>query len=296
MPVSEDQIETCSKKVRGMAQESLNLIAAMHAAAEQSKPITGRGIGYKLFTRGLTPSMSVSDMQRVYRLLRVAREQGMIPWAWIVDETRQIEQKRSTWADPAAYVRAVHRSYKRDFWAQQPERVVVASEKGTVRGVLDPVLYDLGVGFLVLHGFSSATAIYDLANDCDGRQLILLYVGDYDPSGLYMSENDIPQRLEQYGGDHVEVKRVALTREQLGGLPSFPASDKKKDPRHDWFVRNYGRRCWELDALDPNDLREIVEDAIKDEIEPIAWKRCAVIEKAEQESLRHVLDSWGGTS
>jgi len=107
-----------------------------------------------------------------------------------------------------------------------------------------------------------------------------------------MSENDIPQRLEQYGGDHVEVKRVALTRGQLDGLPSFPASDKKKDPRHDWFVRNYGRRCWELDALDPNDLREIVEEAIKDEIEPIAWKRCAVIEKAEQESLRTVLDSW----
>ena len=154
------------------------------------------------------------------------------------------------------------------------------------------MLYDLGVGFLVLHGFSSATAIYDLANDYDGRPLILLYVGDYDPSGLYMSENDIPQRLEQYGGDHVEVKRVALTRGQLDGLPSFPASDKKKDPRHDWFVRNNGRRCWELDALDPNDLREIVEEAIKDEIEPIAWKRCAVIEKAEQESLRTVLDSW----
>ena len=85
-------------------------------------------------------------MQRVYRPLRIAREQGTIPWEWIVDETRQIEQKRSTWVDPAAYVRAVSRSYKRDFWAQQPRRVVVASEKGTVRGVLDPVLYELVVG------------------------------------------------------------------------------------------------------------------------------------------------------
>jgi hypothetical protein len=294
MSAGEDQIETCFKKVRGMAQESIDLVAAMHAAAEQSQPITGRGVGYKLFTRGLISSMGVLDMQRVYRLLRIARERGKIPWEWIVDETRQIEQKRSTWADPAAYVRAVHRSYKRDFWAQQPKRVVIASEKGTVRGVLDPVLYDLGVGFLVLHGFSSATAIYDLANDYDGRPLILLYVGDYDPSGLFMSENDIPQRLEQYGGNHVEVKRIALTRGQLNGLPSFPASDKKKDPRHDWFVRNYGRRCWELDALDPNDLREIVDEAIKDEIEPIAWNRCAVVEKAEQASLRTLLDRWSG--
>ena len=45
-----EQIETRSKKVRGMAQRSLDLIEAMYAAAEAAQPITGRGIGYKLFT------------------------------------------------------------------------------------------------------------------------------------------------------------------------------------------------------------------------------------------------------
>jgi hypothetical protein len=166
------------------------------------------------------------------------------------------------------------------------------------------VLYELGVGFLVLHGFSSATAIYDLANDYDGRPLIFLYVGDYDPSGMYMSEEDIPKRLEQYGGDHIEVNRVALRIEHcvVHRLPWFPASDKedttdkKGDPRYKWFVKNYGKRCWELDALDPNDLRETVREAIEDEIEWTAWERCAVVEKAEQESLRTVLDSWKGAS
>jgi hypothetical protein len=291
---ADEQIGTSSKKGRGMGQESLDLIEAMHAEAEAAQPITGRGIGYKLFSRGLIPSMERSVMQRVYRLLRIAREQGTIPWEWIVDETRQIEQKRSTWADPAAYVRAVHRSYKRDFWLQQPKRVVVASEKGTVRGVLDPVLYDLGVGFLVLHGFSSATAIYDLANDYDGRPLILLYVGDYDPSGMYMSEQDIPQRLKQYGGDHIEVKRVALLLKHTTRLLSFKASEKKKDPRYKWFVRTFGTRCWELDALDPNRLRALVETAIKRQIEPTAWDRCSIVEKAERDSLRHVLDKWKG--
>ena len=69
---------------------------------------------------------------------------------------------------------------------------MVASEKGTVRGVLRPVLDHYGVGFLVLHGFSGATTIYDIAQDDDGRPLIVLYAGDYDPSGLYMSECDIP--------------------------------------------------------------------------------------------------------
>jgi hypothetical protein len=265
----------------------------MRKAAEAAQPITGRGIGYKLFTAGLTPSMETSVMQRVYRLLREARERGLIPWEWIVDETRDIE-RRSSWADPAAYVRTVSRAYRRDFWKQQPVRVEVWSEKGTVRGVLAPVLDEYGVGFRVMHGFSGATTVYDVAQDDDGRQLIVLYVGDYDPSGMYMSAYDLPERLAKYGGNHVVLTRIALLRDQLDDLPSFPASDKKKDPRYSWFIRTYGSQCWELDAMDPNDLRAVVEKEIRDLIEWGTWNHCAMIEAAERESLQHYLDRWRG--
>jgi len=183
-------------------------------------------------------------------------------------------------------------SYRRDFWNQQPVRVEVWSEKGTVRGVLAPVLNQYAVPFRVMHGFSGATTIYDVSQAQDGRQVIVLYVGDYDPSGMYMSERDLPDRFAKYDGNHIILKRIALQPPQFGGLPSFPASDKRKDPRYPWFVQNYGDHCWELDALDPNDLREIVEEAIRAEIEPVAWDRCAVVEKAEKESLRTVLDNW----
>jgi hypothetical protein len=287
-----EHFETRSKKVRGMAQASIELIEAMRIAAEAAQPITGRGIGYKLFTAGWLPSMDKANMQRVYRLLKEAREQGMIPWEWIVDETRKVERV-STWRNPEAYARAVARSYRRDFWDQQPVRVEVWSEKGTVRGVLAPVLDEYAVGFNVLHGFSSATAIYDAAQSDNVRPLIVLYVGDWDPSGLCMSERDLPDRLARYGGNHITLKRIALTEDQLTGLPSFPAADKKDDKRFGWFVKNFGDRCWELDALDPNDLRERVEQEIKALIEPIAWQRCAIVNDAEQESLRTILDSWG---
>ena len=123
--------------------------------------------------------------------------------------------------------------------------------------------------------------------------LIALYVGDFDPSGMHMSERDLPDRLEKYDGDHVELARVALTREQVDGLPSFAAADKTKDPRHKWYTRNFGNRCWELDAMDPNDLREVVEHEIEKLIEPEAWERCRVCQEAEQESLQTVLDKWG---
>jgi hypothetical protein len=285
------QIGTGTKKVRGMAQASLDLIGAMHAAAEAAQPITGRGIGYKLFTAGLIPSMETSEMKRVYRLLRYAREEDIIPWEWIVDETRSLERV-GTWNDPEEYARCTARDYRRDFWNQQPHRVEVWSEKGTVRGVLAPVLDEYAVGFRVMHGFTSATAVHDVAEDVDGRNLIVLYVGDFDPSGLFMSEEDLPTRLEKYHGNHVHLFRIALTQEQTEGLPSFPASDKRKDPRYNWFVCRYGSQCWELDAMDPNDLRDCVEEEIKDSIEPVAWARCALVNKAEQDSLRDILKGW----
>src|SRR5262249_10902456 len=106
----------------------------------------------------------------------------------------------------------------------------VWSEKGTVRGVLDPVLDEYAIGFLAVHGFSSATTAYDIAQNDDGR--------------------------------------------------------------YRWFIANHGRRCCELDAMDPNDLRACVQREIKTLMEPVAWKRCEVIAKAEQHSLRTILGRW----
>jgi hypothetical protein len=287
-----EHFETRSKKGRGMARRSLDLIEAMYAVAEVAQPITGRGVGYKLFTRGLIASMATSEMQRVYRLLKEARERCIIPWPWIVDEGRAIERV-PTWADPVEYARCVAQSYRRDFWDQQPVRIIVVSEKGTVRGLLKPVLDHYAVGFLPVHGFSSATIVYDISQDDDGRPLIILYVGDFDPSGMFMSEVDLPNRFSKYDGHHVTLRRIALTREHVNGLPSFPATDKRKDPRYKWFLANHGARCWELDAMDPNDLRDCVEREIQKLIDRVAWKHCELINRAEQESLKTIIAKWG---
>jgi hypothetical protein len=278
------------KPGRGMAQRSIDLIAAMYEIAEAAQPITGRGVGYQLFVRQLISSME--EMKgTVYRLLLQARERGTIPWNWIVDETRSLERV-STWEDPEAYAQCVARSYRRAFWNQQPARVEVWSEKGTIRGVLQPVLDAYAVGFRVLHGFSSATTLNEVAEDYDGRDLIVLYVGDYDPSGLYMSERDLPERLARYGGHHVDLRRIALTRAQVTDLPPFPAADKGRDTRYRWFVEKYGHRCWELDAMDPRVLRDCVEQSIIDFIDPEPWERCERVNEAEQESLRDILNQW----
>ena len=62
-----------------------------------------------------------------------------MPWEWIVDSTRA-EQGVATWADPAAYARAVQHSYRRNKWLDQPTHISVWSEKATVEGTIRPVL------------------------------------------------------------------------------------------------------------------------------------------------------------
>ena len=277
------------KKTRGRNKATLKLIEAMFKIAEESKPITGRGIGYKLFTAGLIASMA--DMSKVYPALKVAREDGTIPWHWIVDETRDLLEMVTTWRDGAEFAKGFF--YRRDLWQSQPQTVEVWSEKGTVRGVLWPVLANLGVGFRVMHGFSSATCIYDVCNNGnDDRPLVALYIGDWDPSGLCMSEQDLPRRIAEYGGEHIEFRRIALTAEQAGALPSFSADTKTKDARYKWFKQNYGDKCWELDAMDPRQLRDLVEAEIKALIDAPLWERQEAVQEREKNSIELQLRWW----
>src|SRR5512138_3140955 len=91
--------------------------------------------------------------------------------------------------------------------------------------MLAPVLREFGVTFRVMHGYSSATTVYDVAAQSarDRRQRVALYVGDWDPSGLHISELDLPNRLDRHGGLSVFIQRVALREDHVrrGDLPSF---------------------------------------------------------------------------
>ena len=177
-------------------------------------------------------------MARVYRLCAGARDGASSRGTG--SSTRPVNSSGSRHG-PTRSIRPLRSpSYRRDFWNQQPDRVQVWTEKGTVRGVLRRCSITYAVGFPVMHGFTSGTIVHNIAEDDDGRDLIVLYVGDFDPSGMFMSEEDLPTRFAKYGGNHVAVRRIALT----GPAPRpalVPDRRKKKDPRYKWFVANHGR-------------------------------------------------------
>ena len=249
--------------------------------------------GVLRFTRGLIDNMGRKCVANVSRMIVIAREKGIIPWSWIVDDTRR-EKNFPKWNGLEDFGELVVSQYRKDFWQRQDSWIKVFSEKGTIVGIVQPVLAEFAVSYKILHGFGSATSLHDVAQESlrGERYLEILYIGDFDPSGMHMSEVDLPGRIKSYGGA-VEITRIALTRADCDGLPSFDAETKIGDPRHAWFKKNHGDRCWELDAMNPNDLRQRLRDEIIKRIDVDAWVHCQTVEDAERESLNRYVQEWG---
>jgi hypothetical protein len=299
---------------RGRTPKTLALIETITAIARANQPCGVRAIAYQLFVRHQIASMEKKNTKRVSELGTIAREEGTLPWEWITDLTRQAEEIPS-WDDPVAFGRAVQSSYRRNKWAGQPVHVEIWSEKTTVASTIRPLLDTYEIPFQVLHGFSSATTIRIAAcANLDRKQkTLILYIGDFDPSGLYMSEVDLPQRWARYSSGNppkeieieearealvsldVEIRRVALTFHDtimLGARLGFPATDKKLDTRYPWFIEHHGHRCWELDAMAPTILRDRLEAAILAELDGEAWDRYVAVEELELEVIADTCQSW----
>jgi hypothetical protein len=274
---------------RGKSPETLTLVARAKGILGEQHPHSVRGVCYQLFVNGWLRSMAKLDTDKVSKHLVWAREQGIIPWDWIVDESRP-DGHVSTWRDLSEYLKTVARSFRLDYWDQQPLRVQVWSEKATVSGILGPVLRAYAVDWCYVHGYNSATKVHEKAQDSlrDARQLIVLYVGDYDCSGMHMNEYDLPRRLARYGG-RVTLRRIALTAGDVAHMGTLAYPAKRTDRRYNWYVARYGTRAWELDAMNPNDLRTRVEEAIRSYIDWPMWERCKLTEDATTETITNLI-------
>jgi hypothetical protein len=299
-PVGDDALELArdhfpagSNGKRGKAAATINALAHMYEIAAETWPITGRGVGYRLLNRGVIATMA--DMAAVYEQLVEAREAGLIPWDWIVDETRDLEIRTSYKDRKTAYETLLY-NYRHPLWRSQPYDCEIWSEKGTVRGLIKEVLDEYRLGLRVFHGYTSATCLYEVASEIR-RPLIALYVGDHDPSGCDMRESDIPERLKRYGEmvemeAEVDFQVVALTMDQIRrhDLPSIDA--KPKDPRHKQYVKKHGSKCWELDALDPRQLRQILRDAIEPLIDTDTWDEAKDAERNAKREFEGAVRKW----
>jgi len=283
--------------MRGKSKATLRRENLIVEIVEERHPISVRGVCYALFTMGELDDMSTKETQKISRVMTAMRENGELDWRKIADATRTT-QRPSAWSNPSEIIESAVAGYRRDAWQDQPVLVEVWSEKSTIAGVIDPVLQEYQVTFRVMRGFGSFTSVRQAAEDSlhigHGQRGLVLYIGDHDPSGRYMSDIDLPTRLGRYGSEW-DFKRVAVIEDDFQDLPSFSVDTKTKDSNRDWFIRRHGRKCYELDAMNPNDLRNRLSEQIETSLDLLKWESSRQIEEVEIASMREFQRSFQAT-
>jgi hypothetical protein len=270
------------------------------ALAEEHQPCTVRQIYYLgigvLWDKDTGGKRT--NYKRVVREVGILRETDRLPWGWIADNTRWVRQD-TMYASPEDALDRWGEAYRRDLWASQPRHVEVWCESDSIAGVLDRVTRPLGVGLFVCRGQSSKTYVYEAAQAYRriGKPVSILYVGDWDPSGLAIPLS-VEGRMRRYGSGEISIElvRVAVTPEDVrGGELVVKHQVNRKDSNH----RRFAEHCElmgldpqiavEVEALPPEELRDRLANALLGLVDdPASWEATLAAEHSEREVFRRM--------
>jgi hypothetical protein len=271
--------------------------------------ISVRGIGYVLLSEGIIKNM-MSDLKLVTADTVAMRETDLELADAIVDETTRYESFLG-YADLDDNLDAF--GVYLDPWRNQPVRLEIWSEKGTVLGALEDTLEELRINALAIRGHIHFGTAHRQAREMverasraasatkRGQRVHVLYLGDFDPSGLSIVDLDgsgvvryrMRERLTALGADPklFSIERIALTRAHLDGIRNLgipvkeTTSEKRGDPNAPGYVKTHGRTCWELDALPSTTLRQTIRDIVLGQRNERAWNRALAEERDLQERV-----------
>lgn len=230
--------------------------------ADDGYVLTLRQLYYQLVSRDIIPNKQ-SEYVRLSNILKEGRLAGIVDWDAIEDRVRRPKIPYYV-RNQAAAIQDTIDQYRLDRMEGQDHKIEVWVEKDALSSILGRVTSKYHVRLMVNRGYSSVTAMYDAYRRLNSGDTIL-YFGDHDPSGLDMIR-DIRERLEVFGL-FVDVVPVALNMEQIKKFQPPPNPAKITDPRAGWYIKEYGKTSWELDALPPAELNRLVEDSILERID-----------------------------
>jgi hypothetical protein len=260
--------------------------AIVTAYAAQRLRLTLRQLFYQLVTQNVIPN-SEKEYKRLSGIVSDARLSGLLDWDAIEDRVR-VPRQCSEWPNIRALVAGAIYGYRLPRWEGQDFYVELWVEKDALAGVLAPLASEYHVTMMVNRGYSSQSAMYESAQRFiqddeqtqSSKDPVLLYLGDFDPSGEDMVR-DIGERLEMFGVGGLEVRKLALTETQIQLYRPPPNPAKLTDPRSAKFIAEHGASSWEVDALPPDVLQEIIRDALDGLVD--AGKMNAVKEREERD-------------
>ena len=232
--------------------------------------LTIRALHYQLVTIGMTNT--IQHYKRVVGAMIDARWNGIISFEQFSDHDREMLGK--TQSEETILENEIEKGkdavkswmeyYSKNRWENQPYYPEVFIEKKALQGVFQPICTRHRIALGACKGYPSLTFLNESAKrfieqEANGKIPVVLYFGDYDPSG-----EDIPRSIEEnmmkLGCESIEVRRFALMEQQVVEWKLPPAPAKETDSR----TKNWnGLGQVELDAVEPRMLQRLCTDAIK---------------------------------
>lgn len=263
-----------------------------------SDGITLRQLYYRLVASGMIND--IKHYKKVVAAMTSAR------WAGTVEMESFIDRERSVFGSTRSDTKEVgdeidtakHQiknwmnSYSLERWSNQANFVEVWIEKKALQGVFErPCMY-LDVALCPCKGYPSLTFLNDAKKRFSAavsreQKPIILYFGDFDPSGTDIPRS-IKDNLYRMGVD-VNVIRIALNQDLIRelNLPSVPP--KQTDSRTATWD---GDGAVELDAIEPNLLKSMCRDAIEEHFDTDKYQELQDLEKEEREEYREELKTF----
>lgn len=279
-------------------KKTLEIIVIANNIIEEYKnqgyALTLRQLYYQFVARGYLDNKQ-KNYAKLGSIINDARLAGMVDWNAIEDRTRNL-RGITHWDSPSDIIEAAVSSYHIDRWQNQDSEVEVWIEKDALVGVIERVCASFDVSFFSCRGYVSQSEMWRAAQrhlyyEQNNKKVILLHLGDHDPSGLDMTR-DIQERLYMFGTD-THVDRIALNMDQIEELNPPPNPAKITDSRFIKYLDEYGSKSWELDALEPQYISNLIEKKVKSIINISKWEEMKNKEINERNLLSEMAEKLG---
>lgn len=251
-------------------------------------PLTVRQIYYRLIS---DPYNYLDGKGSLYGNLDAClvrmREEGDLSWTKIADRSTEIIGGDDfNDGEPDGYIKSkldglrdIGQDYSLPIWETQQKYTEVWIEKDALRTLIDQAIGGYKVVIYAGGKWTSMTKIMEglkRFNSYEDKDKSILYLGDHDPSGKEMDRN-LQRKLDLYNRrffgqeDRIIVERIALEIEQVQEFNLVPRPTKKGDTRTPKYVAEFGDRCWEIDAIPPDELQKIIRKAVVSKIDIDIW-------------------------
>lgn len=259
----------------------------------QGFTLTLRQLYYQFVSRDLIPN-TVQSYKSLGDVVNDGRLAGLIDWDAIEDRTRNLRSSPH-WSSPRSIVRACADQFAVDLWDTQENYVECWIEKDALVGVIEGICNELDVPYFACRGYTSQSEMWGAAQrlierEQRGKKTTIIHLGDHDPSGIDMTR-DIQDRLKLFGSTAV-IHRIALVFDQIEQYNPPPNPAKTTDARYQSYADRFGEESWELDALEPRVIVDLIREAVTAQIDQDAWQEALAQQQTGRDQLGKVSRRW----